>query len=127
MPISELTREQVLSLSKKMMHYFETAGCEGSEFKEGLPSFVRFAHREGLTVKGILALRERDEVFRDCYAECEEILKDRITDGALYKRLDSSFAKFLLAARYGYTDKEEGEEEGGFSLTVTVKEPNTCS
>ena len=51
-------------LAKKMVRYFETAGCEGSEYKEALPSFVRFAHRENLTVKALLCLREREEVFR---------------------------------------------------------------
>ena len=110
-------------LAKKMVRYFETAGCEGSEYKEALPSFVRFAHRENLTVKALLCLREREEVFREAYGECEEILKDRITEGALCKRFDSSFSKFLLAARYGYSDREEDGGADAFSLSITVKEP----
>ncbi len=110
-------------LAKKMLHYFETAGCEGSEYKELLPSFVRFGRREGLSVKALSLLREKSEAFKEAYEECEEILKDRITDGALCRRLDSSFAKFLLSARYGYSDKEEDGGTEAFSLTVSVKEP----
>jgi hypothetical protein len=110
-------------LAKKMLHYFETAGCEGSEYKELLPSFVRFGRREGLSFKALSLLREKSEAFKEAYEECEEILKDRITDGALCRRLDSSFAKFLLSARYGYSDKEEDGGAEAFSLTVSVKEP----
>ncbi len=110
-------------LAQKMIRYFETAGCEGSEYKELLPSFVRFAHRENLSVKALSAMREESAPFREAYEECEEILKDRITDGALCRRLDSSFAKFLLSARYGYSDKEEDGGSEAFSLSVTVKEP----
>ena len=111
------------ALAEKMIRYFETAGCEGSEYKETLPSFVRFAHRENITVKTLSSLKEKNAGFREAYEECEEILKDRITDGALCRRLDSSFAKFLLSARYGFSDKEESMDGEAFSLSVTVKEP----
>ena len=58
------------------------------------------------------------------YEECEEILADRILEGALCKQFDASFAKFLLAARFGYSDKKEEKANEEFSLEILLKEPS---
>ena len=110
-------------LCEKMLHYFKTAGCEGSEYKEDLPSFVRFAHRVGTDMQTLRTLCEKNASFARVYRECEEILADRITDGALHKRLDASFSKFLLAARFGLTDKKEETVGEPFDLQITLREP----
>ena len=109
-------------LGEKMLHYFKTAGCEGSEYKEDLPSFVRFAHTLGTTVGALRRFKEQNADFRAVWEECEEILSDRIMDGALHRRLDGSFAKFLLTARFGFAEKLETENEP-FAVEILLKEP----
>lgn len=109
-------------LGEKMLHYFKTAGCEGSEYKEDLPSFVRFAHTLGTTVGALRRFKEQNAEFRAVWEECEEILSDRIMDGALHRRLDGSFAKFLLTARFGFAEKPETENEP-FAVEILLKEP----
>lgn len=111
------------SLEQKMLHYFRTAGCADSEFKEDLPSFVRFAHRFGLDMQTLREEREKNASFAHACKECEEILADRIVDGALHKRLDASFAKFLLTARFGYSEKKEEAGTEEFELEIALKEP----
>ena len=112
------------ALGEKMLHYFKTAGCEGSEYKEDIPSFVRFAHTLGTTVVALRRFKEQNADFRAVWEECEEILCDRITDGALHKRLDASFAKFLLTARFGFAEKGEETEEP-FGVEILLKEPES--
>ncbi len=110
-------------LTEKMLHYFRTAGCAESPYKESIPSFVRFAYHAGTDMQTLRAKRKKSKAFDGAWRECEEILSDRIIDGALHKRLDASFSKFLLSARFGYSDKgeeKEGEEHG---ILITLKEP----
>ena len=109
-------------LAKRMLHYFRTAGCEGSEYKEDLPSFVRFASAVGMTGATLRGLCKKSAAFARIYAECEEILADRITDGALHRRLDGSFAKFLLLSRFGFD--EVREEKDPFAVEILLKEPD---
>ena len=108
-------------LGKRMLHYFRTAGWEGSEYKEDLPSFVRFANAVGLTGATLRGLCKKDAAFAATYAECEEILADRIADGALHRRLDGSFAKFLLLSRFGFD--EVRETDAPFAVEILLKEP----
>ena len=111
------------NLSEKMLHYFCTAGCEGSEHKEPLPSFVRFAHHIGTTVGALRRFKEQNAVFCEAWEECEEILADRIVEGALHRRLDGSFSKFLLSSRFGFAEKAEASEEP-FGIEILLREPN---
>ncbi len=114
---------QTKSLEEEMLRYFRTAGTAESAFAEDLPSFVRFAHRAGIDMQTLRSLCEKDTSFARVYRECEEILEDRIIDAALHKRFDSSFAKFLLAARFGLSEKKSETEDETFDLTITLKEP----
>ncbi len=112
------------ALIDEMLHYFRTAGSAQSEYKEDLPSFVRFAHRIGTDMQTLRAKRKKSRALDAAFRECEELLADRIVDGALHKRFDASFAKFLLSEHLGFLEKEMTEEtEEGFALTVTVREP----
>lgn len=109
-------------LEQKMLHYFRTAGSAESEYKEDIPSFVRFAHLCGMDMQSLREACDESESLSRTYRECEEILADRIVDGALHKRLDASFAKFLLTARFGYSEKKE-DDDGEFELEILLKEP----
>ena len=66
--------------------------------------------------------KEQNTDFRAVWEECEEILCDRITDGALHRRLDGSFAKFLLTARFGFAEKAEEDTEP-FGVEILLTEP----
>lgn len=110
------------ALGEKMLHYFRTAGTAGSEHGEALPSFVRFAQALGTTVGALRRFKEQNAGFAEVWEECEEILCDRITEGALHRRLDGSFAKFLLTSRFGLAEKAEKEDEP-FSVEILLKEP----
>ena len=112
------------AFGEKMLHYFKTAGCEGSEYKEDIPSFVRFAHAFGTTVGALRRFKEQNADFRAVWEECEEILCDRIIDGALHRRLDGSFAKFLLTARFGLAEKAEADAEP-FGVEILLSEPDS--
>lgn len=111
------------SLSEKMLHYFRTAGYEESEYKEPLPSFVRFASHVGTTVGALRRFKEQNTVFGAAWEECEEILADRIVEGALHRRLDGSFSKFLLTSRFGFAEKAEASEEP-FGIEILLREPH---
>ncbi len=110
------------ALGEKMLNYFRKAGAEGSDAREDLPSFVRFAQSLGTTTGALRRFKEQNAGFAEVWEECEEILCDRITDGALHRRLDGSFAKFLLTTRFGFAEKAEAEDEP-FAVEILLKEP----
>ena len=48
-------------------------------------------------------------------------LCDMLTDGALVKRFDCSFVKFLLSSRYGFSESdEEAKDDKPFEVKITV-------
>lgn len=108
-------------LGKRMLHYFRTDKGEGGDGREGLPSFVAFAESLGTTVGALRRFKEQNADFRAVWEECEEVLCERIIDGALHRRLDGAFAKFLLSARYGIG--KEATEEEPFGIEISLKEP----
>ena len=93
---TSMNKDEVKQLGNRMLHYFRSE-CKGADGKEILPSFVRFAAMEETSIHQLRELREKNAAFAKIAEECEEILCDRIAEGALYKRLDGSFAKFLLS------------------------------
>ena len=114
-----MTQNEVKQLGNRMLHYFRSESADG---KDVLPSFVRFAAMEKTSMHQLRELRKKNKRFALIAEECEEILCDRIADGALHRRLDGSFAKFLLSERYGYTAAKEGEEES-FGVKISLSEP----
>ena len=105
--------------AERMLQYFRTAGTADSEYKEELPSFVRFVHRMGTDMQGLQTRRSQSRAVTHAYEECQAILRDRIVDGALHKRYDASFAKFLLTDLLG----QEATEENTFAVDIVVREP----
>lgn len=65
-----------------------------------VPSFLKFAESRGLTLADIERFRS-DSRFEAAYRECEAIRLDRLIDGALTRRFDPSFAKFLIGYEFG--------------------------
>lgn len=79
----------------------------------GYPSISKFARVVGLTVAELEKFR-KNPAFERAYSECMEIRQDMIIDGALAKRADASFAKFLLCREL----PESGAEKLDITLTV---------
>lgn len=102
-------RKYESDLPRRMYLYFTEGEVGGS-----VPSFSKFARHIGVTLEELKSYRNRKK-FDSAYRECEAIRRDAIVDGALSKRLDSSFAKFVLS------DTEEAES-GGVELTLRVIE-----
>ncbi len=85
----------------------------------GAPSFEKFARSIGATLEEIACFRKHSE-FERAYRECSEIRRDYLIDGALTRRYDSSFSKFLLSAEYGMGEKEKEKEDGELNVTLEV-------
>ena len=87
-----------------------------ASYKEsfGAPSFLKFARSVGITTADVEAFREHKE-FDKAYRECTEIRRDYLIDGALCKRFDSSFTKFLLQ------EEVEKDADGGDTVNVTLR------
>ena len=75
----------------------------------GAPSFTKFAQSIGVTLKTLSSFRSRKR-FEDAWRECSEIRRDYLTDGALTKKFDSSFTKFILSEEGSVKDTPENEE-----------------
>lgn len=74
----------------------------------GIPSFSKFARSIGVTLSTLSEFRNKKR-FDDAWRECSEIRRDYLIDGALTKKFDSSFTKFILTEEGA--SKELGENE----------------
>ena len=90
----------------------------------GIPSFVKYARRIGVTHEELLRFRDKHPAFRAAYRECAARLRDFLVDGVRARRFDASFVKLLLSD--GSLLSDGGDEDGGdagnapFRVTVTV-------
>lgn len=92
-------------MPRKLYAFF--AGWDGA----GAPSLSKFARSIGATVAEVEGFAEHKE-FARAMAECSEIRRDYLTDGALCKKFDASTVKFLLAAEFGMsTDGTPADRE----------------
>lgn len=82
------------SMPERMYRYFI-----GYQESYGAPSFQKFAALCGITLKELESFRKNAR-FDAMWRECNEIRRDYLIDNALSKRLDASFAKFLLSLEY---------------------------
>lgn len=97
-------------LPRQLYNYF-TAFAEG-----GIPTFDKFARSIGITYEELIGFRSRKE-FDRAWRECNEIKRDYLIDGALTRRFDPSFAKFLLTEE---RDADNGDGDSGLTVTVNV-------
>ena len=122
MLISRKTEVQVLKGKKKRyskdmprMLYSFFAGYKDA----GVPSFSKFARSIGITLADLEEFR-KVEKFNEAYAECSEIRRDYLLEGALTKRFDASTVKFILAAEFEMGDKKEDLSEKNLDVTLRV-------
>ena len=99
------------TLPSRLYHFFVTY-----QETNGAPSICKFARSIGATTEEVERFR-RHKRFDEAYRECGEIRRDYLIDGALAKRLDSSFTKYLIELEFR-EDSTEGENE----ITLRVVE-----
>ena len=112
-------------MKKKAKYKKEFAGAMYSYFISynepvGVPSFSKFARRVCLTLEDLTSFRKHKE-FDAAWRECNEIRRDYLIDSALSKRMDASFAKFILSDVDGEKDTAEKIH---FTLEVLEDEKN---
>ena len=81
----------------------------------GAPSFSKFARCVGLTLEELSSLR-KNRAFDEAWRECSEIRRDYLIDGALSRRFDPSFTKFLYEK-----EKAEAELQGEDKMIFTLE------
>ena len=101
-------------LPRQLYTYFVNSTAEST-----IPSFSKFARSIGVTLEALEGYRKKKE-FDRAWRDCIEIRRDYLTDGALTRRYDPSFVKFLLSLEF---DANASDIEDN-SLAVTVKVEN---
>ena len=81
------------ALASQMVDFFKNYDAA-----EGIPSFEKFAESAGVDGEELARLSGSSLAVGRAYRQCIRILRDRLTDGALLKRYDSSFCKYTLDA-----------------------------
>lgn len=105
------------ALPEKMLLYFSYTD------ERVLPSFAKFAAYTGYTLSDFEQFREEHKDFASAYDECRARLYDMIAEGALTKKYDGSFAKFLLSGGLDFRFSCDGNEESDeFNVKITVIE-----
>ena len=99
---------------RQMLTYFETA--QAPEY----PTFSEFAVRLGTVPEDIERWKERHPAFRAAYDACRARQEALLVSGALAKKYDPTFAKFLLTTKFGYG--EETDTGGEFSVNIRVED-----
>ena len=101
--------------SKRMLEFFTYVDGKA------LPSFPKFAFSIGARTADLEKWKHENKDFAIAYDECVARLCDMLTDGALVKRFDSSFVKFLLSSKYGFSESDdEVKDDKPFEVKITV-------
>lgn len=98
------------SLERQMLSYF------GGQADGEYPTFADFARRVGVPTAQLELWRSEQPAFASVWEECRHRQQARLITGALTRRFDPSFTKFLLCHEFGF-----GEENVETDFTVTVE------
>ena len=82
----------------------------------GIPSVDKFAKSIGATQSQLEGFRVHKK-FDEAWRECNEIRRDYLIDGALTRRFDPSFVKFLLSEE---KDSNQTPEENKLEVIISV-------
>ena len=88
--------------------------------KPGNIYFKRFALERGYSPDELARFAKKSEVFRRAYLFAKEWQECKIVEGALFNKLNSSFAKFAMANLSGWSDKQQlsGDSENPLSFIL---------
>lgn len=87
---------------------------------QGLPEFVKWANKIGITTQTIRDWRRKYEKFDEACKECEEIQRALLKDGGLAEIYASKTVTFLLETVHGMRaeDEEDADESGGLQVVI---------
>lgn len=90
---------------------------------QGLPEFVKWANKIGITTQTIRDWRRKYEKFDEACEECEEIQRALLKDGGLAEIYASKTVTFLLETVHGMRaeDEEDADESGGFAVNISER------
>lgn len=98
-----------------IIEYFSSMLSERTKkgFLVEIPSFTGFSKKIGVCITSIKNWRKKHPAFDEACSECEEMLKESIVNDSLLFKMNGSFAKYILAARYGIIEKIEYQGNNG--------------
>ena len=97
-PPSKYTQEFIEKEAIAFIHWFSKP--ENIYFK-------RFALERGYPPDELANFARKNEVFNRAYLFAKEWQEVKIVEGALFNRVNSSFAKFAMANLVGWSDKQQ--------------------
>ena len=103
-------------MPRRLYSFFANSADSGN-----IPSFEKFARSIGATLEDIENMRSHKK-FDMAYREAGEIRRDYLIDGALTRRYDPSFTKFLLSYEFGMDEKAKEKDDTGIEVTLKVLE-----
>lgn len=95
--------------SKYTKEFIENEAIEFVKWfaKPGNIYFKRFALERGYPPDELARFAKKSEVFNRAYIFAKEWQECKIVEGALFNKLNSSFAKFAMANLSGWSDKQQ--------------------
>ena len=95
---------------EKMLAYFQS--------DRGFPTFETFAASIGVVRSTLNNWCEKHARFRHIYARCKDIQLGKTIEGALCRRYEPSFAKFICTACHGLREKTETDATLRFEVEL---------
>ena len=89
---------------------------------QGLPEFVKWANKIGITTQTIRDWRRKYEKFDKACKECEEIQRALLKDGGLAEIYASKTVTFLLETVHGMRAEEDEDADESGGLQVIIRE-----
>ena len=95
---------------ERMLNYFNQEG--------GYPTFELFAASIGVERTTLYKWCAAHPRFQHAYARCKDIQLGKTIEGAMSKRYDPSFAKFICSACHGMREKTETDTTLRFEVEI---------
>ena len=101
------------SYCELMLNYF-------TDPDEVFPMFEGFANRLGVVSDTLREWRDTQPRFRDTYARCLDIQKQKLLVGGLTERFNAQIVKFMAINNHGMKEKIEQEFKGDATINVNI-------
>lgn len=75
-------------------------------------SLTGFAHSRGYGFDWLKELSEKTETFTRSYKKAKEACEERISNGALYNKMNPTMAIFMLKCNFGWKEAEKEGDKG---------------
>ena len=110
-------------MPRRLIEYYRSQAQSGQ-----IPFLVNFCLENSLSIRTAHSWVEKYKEFEAAYEECKQIQASMIEQSALSRRIDASFAQFLLRASHGYKTEsqlrlanEQGASGASHPFEVNIK------